>query len=1090
MEAFPPLGEASVPSNVADCGGCSRLFSLFRMEEETGGERLHALRGGFFSSAGASSKDPLFMKVGDRPPMRARALVLTSLVLAACGHAAPAPGGGKSATEARQAPGPGSGPPQYIVADPSSRGGSVVAVPLGGAGALGLVVDKTRIVIGRGEPHVGVDIPDQPITAAVKIPSRFKGGFLFWTDNVVYRSDSFDGQLVPVARFPDSIMGLSFAPKYLLVRTRNGERWAIDPINGERVTLDPLGVVDIEGLDDGRALAFNDQGGLFSSSDHGAHWNDVTAHIKSSPQKVSVVDDELWLFETNGGGLRLEPDGQLSTFDKQPAEKTAEMRPHDPRWHGVESPLRTVFHSGASIDENTAVVIEQGDLARIDVRTGEIVGFVAGKLPPDSRCEAVPTPSDILFACTSRGTPQGGYANASSFVVSHTISGDSPNVEQTFAVAGRFYGSDDGGLVFEGPCSGAPSSSQDHVVCVRQPGGTWQDADLSALGADASAGSSSVTVARWVPRGDGRVVALLTDPQPGIYDPRSGSLEPIEEGARETLAQGSSAIYGGRYRRHMVAYDGSSLVDWSWSYSPSGTLRGWQRNGGIVEIGGEGKITRSPYAFDIVNAGPYALGRTKEGRLYQSTDHGASWNEVATPPSGASAGELRGCSTAGCDLGGFYRIGWQVRPPRAETAPTPARPAPEVRRTRPLELSCRPSGNVQTKSLRRTESSPEDLGLGATKLPIAGDRAEISFVRTPIARMIVNPLHDAPTGDSDNLSYRAILTGFGTSHDGDTLVVQGPTKSALALRRGVSFVAPFDPAATLRKTSIAMSEVIAAGRAAGLTNDEILQDDMTESGALALVTPSDPNAPGDLAYQHPRGLVAIVRANERVKVTMRLPQNDGANIVSGVAIGADDAAFLELESSGVGHVFRTSGNSVTDLFDVSPTLADTSFYPANPDSLAINAKGDLATIRIASGSDPASATDPALLMVPSMPPVALAPWSSLRLMDDPACKEPGWRTTIQVIAPWVRVTTPELRVDDIPFIARVKWNEKRVCLEGLEAKLPDVNVRVANTGGNEPLKVGSWLVMRGTTFARVAVTEGIEWRQTLECSVVPPPAKP
>lgn len=1019
--------------------------------------------------------------------MRARFLLLGLFVLAACGHAAQGPTSGKNPTETRQAPGPTSGPPQYIVADPSTRG-SVVAIPLGGAGTLGLVVDKTRIVIGRGEPHVGVDVPEQPITAAVKIPTRFKGGFLFWTDNVVYRSDSFDGRLEPLARFPDSILDLSFAPKYLLVRTRNGERWAINPTTGERATVEPLGVVDIEGLDDGRALAFNDQGGFFSSVDHGAHWTDVTAHIKSSPQKVVVVDDELWLYETSGGAMRLESDGQLSTFDKQPPEKPTEMRPHDPRWRGAEAPLRAVFHYGASIDENTAVVIEQGDLARVDVRTGEITGFVAGKLPPDSRCEAVPTPSDILFACTSRGTPQSGYANASSFVVSHTISGDSPNVEQTFSIASRFYASDDGGLVFEGPCTGAPATSQDHVVCVRQPGGTWQDADLSALGADA--GFGTVNVARWVPRGDGRVVALLMDPHPGIYDPKSGALEPIDDAAREALAQGSGALYGGRFRRHVMAFDGSNLVDWSWSYAASGALRGWQRHGGIVEIDGEGKMTRSPYAFDIVNAGPYALGRTKEGRLYQSTDHGASWNEVATPPSGAASGELRGCTTAGCDLGGFYRIGWQARPPRAEVTPSPARPAPEVRRTRPIELSCRPVGTVQSKSLRRTESSNDDLGLGANRLPVAGERNELAFVRNTIPRMIVNPLHDAPTGDSDNPSLRAILTGFATSHDGDTLVVSGPVKSANALRRGVSFVPPFDPAAPIKKGAIAMADVIAAGRHAGLTTEEILSDDMTESGAFALVTPSDPNGAGDLAFQHPRGLIAVVRANERVKVAMRLPQNDSANIVSGVSVSADDVAFLELESTGVGHVFRTTGNSVTDLFDVSPTLANTEFYPANPDALAINAKGDLATIRTASGSDPSSTHDPALLMVPSMPPVALAPWSSLRLMDDPACKEPGWRTTLQVIMPWIRVTTPELRVDDIPMIARVKWNEKRVCLEGLEVKLPDVSMRVANTGGNEPMKIGSWLVMRGTTYARVAISEGVEWRQSIECSIVPPPAKP
>ena len=121
-----------------------------------------------------------------------------------------------------------------------------------------------------------------------------------------------------------------------------------------------------------------------------------------------------------------------------------------------------------------------------------------------------------------------------------------------------------------------------------------------------------------------------------------------------------------------------------------------------------------------------------------------------------------------------------------------------------------------------------------------------------------------------------------------------------------------------------------------------------------------------------------------------------------------------------------------------------------------------------------------------MPPVALAPWSKLEFADSPACKEPGWRATLQIIAPWVKVTTPELRIEESPMIARVKWNEKRVCLEGFEAKMPNVNLRV--TGGDrsaEPLSLSTWLVAKGSTFVRVGVADGVEWRQALECAVVP-----
>jgi hypothetical protein len=1030
------------------------------------------------------------------------AIVGVGVGAGACGHAGSGSGGAtRPPIDARGVvSGVPSGPPQYIVADPSPRS-SVVAIPLGSSGALGLVVDKTRIVVGRGEPHLGPDLPEQTIAGVRPIPSRMGGGYLFWTENNLYRADAFDGVLKPIARVTDAIQNLSFAPRFVLVRTRNGERWALGIPNGERMLLEPLGASDVEGLDDGRALAFNDSGAAFSSLDGGAHWTDVTSQMKSSPTRVAVIDDELWLYESSGGGLRLEPDGQLSSFDKQPPETPTEMRPRDPRWRGAEAPLRTAFHTGASIDDSTAIVVEQGDIVRVDVHTGEITGFVSGKLPPDARCEAVPTANDVLFACVTRGSQQSG-GSPSAFVVSHTLSGDSPTVEQTFQSVAQFYGSDDGGLAVAMPCTGPSTGLQDHTVCVRQPGGSWQDYDLSALTSGTGAlgdggmgsGAPDVTVARWIPRADGRAVAVVLDPTPGIYDPRTGQLETVEQSGRDALSQGITKGYAS-YRKHLgLGFNGGmigpSLVDWSWSFSSTGTLRGWQRHGGIVEIGDDGRVTRSPYAFDLTTAGPYALGRTPDGRFYQSTDHGGSWTEVAGPPSGAAAGDLRSCSTAGCDVGGFYRIGWAARPPRPETQQTPAKLAPEVRRTRAVEMACRALGPAAAKVLPRTTNSPDDLGLGMNRLPVAGDRTEIAFIRNTVPRSIVNPLHEASTGDSDTPALRAMLTGFSTTKDGDTIEVMGPNKAASSLRRGLSFVPPFDPTAPVKKAVISMSDVLTAGRAAGLTNEEILSDDMTESGTLVVMTSSDAAAPGDLAFHNGQhGLLVRVRPNERTRVAMRPSQND-ATLISGVALSADEAAFLELESGGVGHVFKLGGGGVTDLFDINPTASDTTFYPANPDALAIGPRGDLGVIRTGSGSDPASALDPALLLVSAMPPVALAPWSTLRLADDAACKEPGWRTTLQIIAPWIRVTTPELRTEDLPMLARVKWSPSRVCLEGFEVKLPDVSVRAPGASASEPLKVASWLVARGNAFARVAVADGVEWRQPLECTLVPSPPPP
>jgi hypothetical protein len=197
--------------------------------------------------------------------------------------------------------------------------------------------------------------------------------------------------------------------------------------------------------------------------------------------------------------------------------------------------------------------------------------------------------------------------------------------------------------------------------------------------------------------------------------------------------------------------------------------------------------------------------------------------------------------------------------------------------------------------------------------------------------------------------------------------------------------------------------------------------------------------------------------------------------------------LLELDSNGVGHVFKVGSGGVTDLFDVGPA-ANESYYPANPDALAIGPKGELAILRTPSGSDPPSVLDPAFLIVPATAPSALAPWSELTLADDPACKaEPGgYRAALQISAPWIRVTTPELRVEDSPMIARVRWTAKRVCLEGFEVKVSNVSVRLPAVGDarGESTSFVTWLVAKGSTFARVGVSEGLEWRQALECSIV------
>jgi len=1004
-------------------------------------------------------------------------VVLPTIAIPACVHEERRPVEDPVSNEVRAPRSSAPSRPQYIVADPSSSRGTKV-VQLGREGQVGVVVERRRIVVGYGEPRVAAELTPEPLAGAERIPSRFGGGFLFWTKNTLYRAAQFDASLAPVTRLPDAIASVSFGPKTLVVRTSNGERWGISLPKGERAPILPVGVADVQALDDGRALAFTDQGMVLASVDGGEHWADVTVQVKSAPTQISIVEQDLWLFDGSSGAYRLEADGRLSWFDKVPVENRPEPRSKDPRWHGNDPPLRAVFHGGAAVDDSTAIVVDSGDLYRVDVHTGEITSVVRGRLPPDASCEAVPAGGDVLFACMAPSTN-------GAFVVSHTLTSEPPLIEQTFAPGGMFFASDDGGLCYAGPCGGvAPFQGAPPSVCVRMPGGRWEERDVSGLSADG--GVSDVYVARWVPRADGHVVALVVEPSLGIYDPQSQTLQPLSEEVKDVLGRSFSSIKT-RLRMRRIS-PGQTIVDSSWTFAGGGVLRGWQRHGEPFEISEDGRLTRSPWSFDLVFAGALGLGRSSDGRLYQSNDHGASWTEVATPPAGIEAFDLVSCTTAGCDLGAFYRVGWAPRPPRIERRQSTPPPAPEVRRVRGLELTCRPSGPVSSKTIPRSDASPEDFGLGAVRLPVSTDDNDWAYLRNPVQRLIVNPVHE-PTGFDDSLSpaYRAMFTGFATTHEGGNVIsVLGPNRNALSLRRGFSYVVPFDPSGRIVRTAIAMADVVAAGRRAGMTTDEVLSEDYTEGGTVVPLLPPNPTQPSDVVVHNADyGLLSVVRG-ERVRVALR-PRDNYTSIVSGVVLDAEEVAFLEVDSTGVGKVFKLAGGVMTDLFDVVSTANET-YYPANPDALALGPKGELAILRTPSGSDPASALDPAFVVRQAAPPAPLAPWSELKLADDPACKadKDGWRAVIQTVGPWIRLANPELRVvEDAPMFARVRWSAKRVCLEGFEIRLPPASVQPAGgPGTNEPTTFATWLVAKGSTFARVGIAEGVEWRQPLECSVV------
>lgn len=965
----------------------------------------------------------------------------------------------------------------YILADESGPGSSTL-VPVR-AGVFGVIVGKERLLASADGEFRKAGAPAAEEFAGVRVaPSRLGGGFVFWTEGALYRADTFDGLLTPVVRLPAVIDAVTFGPKGVFVRSREGQRWSIDLRTRERLPLTPPGLQALVGSDDGRALAIDATGALHASVDGGERWTDVTATMADAAEKLEIVEGEPWAISTQGEPYRLASDGHLGAYRALPEETPLTIRPADPRWRGADVPLRSVFREGAALPDGTAVVIEQGDVIRLDARTGAIRSVVAGRLPPDASCQALQASGELLFACSGGGH----HAAATAFVVSHAADPAGPVVEQTFYDEGRFFGSDDGGLSWDGPCSpsGAPTSPDGSTVgCVRQPGGAWRDVDLAALAGDA--GAAPFAAVQWVPRADGSTlaVATLASATRVLFDTRNGTSValPVELEA-EAVARKMPRVKQGIRRKYRLGGGSAGIIDDSFTALPSGGVRGFLRRGGAVDITPDGRVTRSSFDFDAVTAGPFALGRAGDGRLFQSSDHGASWTLVADAPAQGRGVELRACSSAGCDFGAFFRVGWQADAPLVEE-PRPSAPEPATLRVpRVPTFACKPRGGPSLRSVAADARSPDDLGLGATRLTLPPDDSVADFVRGTIPRGIVNPGYASASSDGLVQPLRAMAYGARVALQDERLVFQQNGASALGYERPFVFVPPFDPAAPVRKVTLPMRDILGAGRAAGMPLEDIFSDDMTEVGEVLALTPGEPRASAEIAFRNGRGLLAWTRGG-RSLMGFRLPTNDGANVVAGVILGEREAAFLEIEDTGVEHVFRATPAGNVDVFEMGVASG---VFPANPDTLAVSPHGDLVVLRTASGSEPASGLDPALILGPSQRPVVLAPWSTLIMADDPACAaKDGFRATLSLIAPWVAFSAPDLRARKEPMIARVRWSEARVCLEALEVSVPSIKIRTRTAYGTEAQDLPTWIVGRDGAFARIGISEGVEWRQPMEC---------
>lgn len=961
----------------------------------------------------------------------ARAVGVSVLAAGACTPHAGATRAGLALPEGtRRAPSVAAGhahrePPTYAVA---ARGDPLEPGLALGEAETGHVVDGARVVSSRHGLRVAREAALGGLTRAVVVPTRLGGGFVFSNETALYFSRTFDGELKPLAYFPESkIVGVDFGFDRALVRAADGRRWMIRVPSGERVDVEPMGLVEIEARDDGLGLALTDAGRLYATRDSGVAWQDVTSQVSSAPDDFRQREDAIYVTLVGGLALRLGPDARLARVPEVPGEVG---RSRDPRWRGSGSPLHAAIRSGVlAEDPDVALVAASGELVRVSLRSGEIVSVQSGELPLDAICEGVRAWNDALFVCKVHGSAP------RRFVVSGTLYGKTPRLEHSFAGAGMFSASDEGALAYAGPCAGPP---REGVACVRLPTGAW----LERGGAPSDAGVTA-PLGYVIPRVDGSASSLS-------FRGRSATIVDLVTGGVRTLTDGDFP------EESAERPGGPGLVRREWTSSASGALLGW-RGGRFVAIPAVGDASSSTFLGDGALyglSGARGVGMTDRGQLFQTVDHGATWLEVAPPPSQSTvaartASEIH-CSDVGCSLGPWLRVGFPEEPPPPPSHQVAVPPPPAMKAFATAKLfSCEPQGANRGRTL--PAQGELEFGFGASLAPSSRE-----VFHTPRG-----PIHPVPLEVGDT--------------PGATRAVGISREPALA--RTITYLAPFDPRAAPRTGTLLPADVLRAFD--GNEPEEVIYHGFS---ATVPITPIEPAAAGGLLFFGDYGHFFVLRGGA-ARVSVVPPRERDLKPISAVELPGERLAVL-MSDGWRSSVFRVSRGGALTTAMTWAGAKDTHRYPHNPDALAVGPRGELGVIRMASGAEPASARDPARLFLEKGEARTLAPWSTLSSARSAECRadRSGFRATLEV-HDWVRadgdleLERPSARS---PALVRVRWGESRVCLEALEVRTSDW-LSDLWSGAFERWAVHRELPVPQTSL--LAVGPGFEFRQAARCSL-------
>ncbi|MFO0588077.1 MAG: hypothetical protein U0441_11080 [Polyangiaceae bacterium] len=1038
------------------------------------------------------------------------------------------------------------GAQEYVLADVTRRStGTFVSLS---KGTTGVLVDGARAIVSESGTTFASEVTVRALTRVDVVPPRLGGGFLFRSNDAIFTSPTFDGALRPLLTAPDTISSISFGTNAMLVRASGGERWLIDVATGARKAPTPLGLIDVVATEDGRAIAVTEAGGASVTTNGGKTWRDARGDLRGAPTLPFERDGELWISDRVASGdrpLRLERSGALVEMGSSPPAPAPPKL--DTRFANGETPLKFALRNGVRAGPWSAVIGAGGDVMRVDLATGAITSTVAGVLPPRMTCKAVEVPDDIALVCSERGHasvvvtkirsgkeprversfPKDGpfYASDDGAIAFGGPCGPPENDDKPAQPATTSTSSGKAA-----PSAPAPLPT----VCARNDEGVWEqfvldpeagkvrgaghnakdpDADdddaASGSGGKSSGGKSAskpaassvpgpttpkyrLTDVRWVPRLGRPPIALIAGTELAFYDPAWGEIRTWKTSAAENDLVAA-------LRRHVDPAHDAPLVDQRWSAGSSGAVEAMLDDGRSVEISPSGTITAWPFTYEKAGvAGRVAFAKGPNGRAFQTLDRGRTWSEIAAPPgAGTPVFDVRGCSALGCDLGQWLRVGWNPSTPSSPMETKKVQNGPTLTSAPLLKIACLATAQVQGRAFHSKLDDQLDVGLGATPLPTPVMDGFAQFETHMFGR---TPLNVALSGLNIGMDTapRAFQSGYAPTllpperedEVNGKLGTLGPSRAASAFKPEIAFVEPLVPSAPIRRVTYGFDPITRAVKGSGVSVEDLLMNGNLELSATLPITPAATKgkaaAPGDLLVMftptHLGTLLLVARGGASPRAEMLFTRRY-AFAQSAARLPNGDLVVLAIDDMNQESVLRFGGGGVSEL----ATLPDPPSYamgPPNPDVVAINAKGDVAVLRTPSGIEPATADDPALLILPGPRLVALAPWSAALPASDPACAaspDDMYRVTLQTQYAWAQIAgRPLFDAAMTGMTARVRWSPTQLCVEAID--VPEHNGQSPTYHTTETIVTATFAP---NDAGRNTIELGAESRESLSCMITP-----